>query len=249
MTKRTSPPVSRARTDVEQEMPSLFERIGAEKVERLVAAFYTRVDKDPVIRPLYGKTLTCAMRGLTDFMISWLGGPPTYDVARARLRRRHAPFAIDTRARDAWLANMKVAVQEVGIRAAEARRRASTITSNSIKVSFVGGHVGCMTNTSRPRAFSINSTRHSPSLNLPTSASPSRVCRCRAISCARAGFALPANNASVSEVVMSLASDAAPAGTKKTGANDTRSPTARLDDRRGHGRLGYCSNQQAHNPL
>jgi truncated hemoglobin YjbI len=121
MTKRTSPPVSRTRTDVEQEMPSLFERIGAEKVERLVAAFYARVDKDPVIRPLYGKTLTCAMRGLTDFMISWLGGPPTYDVPRARLRRRHAPFAIDTRARDAWLANMKVAVQEVGIPAAEAR--------------------------------------------------------------------------------------------------------------------------------
>jgi hemoglobin len=102
-------------------MPSLYERIGAEKVERLVAAFYARVDKDPVIRPLYGKTLTCAIRGLTDFMISWLGGPPRYDVRRARLRRRHAPFAIDARARDAWLANMKAAVQEVGIPAAEAR--------------------------------------------------------------------------------------------------------------------------------
>jgi truncated hemoglobin YjbI len=100
---------------------SLYERIGAEKVERFVAAFYARVDKDPVIRPLYGKTLTCAIRGLTDFMISWLGGPRTYDVARARLRRRHAPFAIDARARDAWLANMKAAVQEVGVPAAEAR--------------------------------------------------------------------------------------------------------------------------------
>lgn len=121
MTERTSSPVSRAKTDVGQEMPTLFERIGAEKVERLVAAFYARVDKDPVIRPLYGKTLTCAIHGLTDFMISWLGGPPAYDVARARLRRRHAPFAIDARARDAWLDNMKAAVQEVGIPDAEAR--------------------------------------------------------------------------------------------------------------------------------
>jgi hemoglobin len=121
MIERTAPPVSRTRTDLEQEIPSLFERIGAEKVERLVAAFYARVDKDPVIRQLYGKTLTCAMRGLTDFMISWLGGPSTYDVLRARLRRRHAPFAIDARALDAWLANMKTAVQEVGIPAAEAR--------------------------------------------------------------------------------------------------------------------------------
>src|SRR6516225_3806545 len=121
MTKRSSPPVSRTKISVELEVPSLYQRIGAEKVKRLVAAFYARVNNDPVIRPLYGKTLICAIRGLTDFMISWLGGPPTYDVPRARLRRRHAPFAIDARARDAWLANMKAAVQEVGIPAPEAR--------------------------------------------------------------------------------------------------------------------------------
>src|SRR6516225_2186129 len=101
--------------------PSLYERIGAERVERLVAAFYARVDNDPVIRPLYGKTLTCAIHGLTDFMTTWLGGPPLYDLPGARLRRRHLPFAIDARARDAWLANMKAAVQEVGIPAEEAR--------------------------------------------------------------------------------------------------------------------------------
>jgi truncated hemoglobin YjbI len=86
--------------------PSLYERIGTDKVERLVAAFYARVDRDPVIRRFYGKTLSCAIRGLTDFMSWWLGGPPTYDVPRARLRRRHLPFTIDDRAADAWLANM-----------------------------------------------------------------------------------------------------------------------------------------------
>ena len=121
MTKNVSPPGSRAKTGVKQEVPSLYERIGPEKVERLVATFYARVDGDPVIRPLYGKTLTCAIRGLTEFMTSWLGGPPTYDLHRARLRRRHAPFAIDARARDAWLGHMKAAIQEVGIPASEAR--------------------------------------------------------------------------------------------------------------------------------
>jgi truncated hemoglobin YjbI len=100
---------------------SLYERIGAEKVQRLVAAFYARVDNDPVIRPLYGKTLTCAIHGLTAFMTTWLGGPPAYDLPGARLHRRHLPFAIHARARDAWLANMKAAVCEVGIPAAEAR--------------------------------------------------------------------------------------------------------------------------------
>jgi truncated hemoglobin YjbI len=120
MTKRTSPPVRRVRAGAGPE-PSLYERIGAEKVERLVAAFYARVDSDPVIRPLYGKTLTCAIHALTAFMTTWLGGPPIYDLRGARLRRRHVPFAIDARARDAWLASMKAAVQEVGIPAAEAK--------------------------------------------------------------------------------------------------------------------------------
>src|SRR3954447_2790759 len=113
MTKGTSPPDRRVQVGAGTE-PSLYERIGAEKVARLVAAFYARVDNDPVIRPLYGKTLTCAIRGLTDFMLTWLGGPPVYDLRGARLRRRHVPIAIDGRARDAWLANMKAAVREVG---------------------------------------------------------------------------------------------------------------------------------------
>ena len=119
MTKGMFPPVRRVKVDAGPE-PSLFERIGAEKVEHLVAAFYARVDSDPVIRPLYGKTLSCAIRGLTDFMTTWLGGPPVYDLPAARLRRRHVPFAIDAQARDAWLANMQAAVREVGIPAAEA---------------------------------------------------------------------------------------------------------------------------------
>ena len=46
---------------------TLYERIGAEKVERLVAVFYARVDSDPVIRPLYGKTLSCGQCSLYDW--------------------------------------------------------------------------------------------------------------------------------------------------------------------------------------
>jgi truncated hemoglobin YjbI len=121
MTKGMSPPVRGIKAVAGSQSPSLYQRLGAEMVERLVAAFYARVDSDPVIRPLYGKTLTCAIHGLTNFMTTWLGGPPAYDLRGARLRRRHAPFAIDARAHNAWLANMKAAVREVGIPAAEAR--------------------------------------------------------------------------------------------------------------------------------
>jgi truncated hemoglobin YjbI len=121
MTKGMSPPARGVKGAVGSEPPSLYDRIGGETVERLVATFYARVDRDPVIRPLYGKTLSCAIRSLTDFMTTWLGGPPGYYIRGGRLRRRHMPFAIDARARSAWLANMRAAVREVGIPAAEAR--------------------------------------------------------------------------------------------------------------------------------
>ncbi len=121
MAKSTSPAPGRVAAGSGREEPSLYDRIGGEQVVRLVAAFYARVDRDPVIRPLYGKTLTCAIHGLTDFLTSFLGGPSVYDVPGARLRRRHVPFAIDARARDAWLANMRSAVREVGIPDPEAR--------------------------------------------------------------------------------------------------------------------------------
>jgi hemoglobin len=94
---------------------SLYERIGGETIERLVSAFYARVETDAVIRRFYGKTLTCAIHGLTDFLLTWLGGPSVYHVRSARLRRRHLPFEIDVRARDAWLANMKAAMQDIGL--------------------------------------------------------------------------------------------------------------------------------------
>jgi hypothetical protein len=48
MTKRTSPRFSRTKPGEELEVLSLYERIGAETVERLMAAFYARVDNDPV---------------------------------------------------------------------------------------------------------------------------------------------------------------------------------------------------------
>jgi len=87
MSRRISQPRRRVQVDAGPEA-SLYQRIGDEKVERLVAAFYARVDRDPVIRRFYGKTLGCAIDALTRFMITWLGGPAVYDVRGARLRRR-----------------------------------------------------------------------------------------------------------------------------------------------------------------
>jgi hemoglobin len=95
-------------------LTSLYDRVGGERFfEGLVTRFYEDVETDPVLRPLYPEPdLRPARRRLTLFLIQYWGGPRTYDAERGhpRLRMRHAPFPIDTVARDAWLARMRAAL-------------------------------------------------------------------------------------------------------------------------------------------
>ena len=77
------------------------------------------------------------------------------------------------------------------MREADARRSASVMNSNSIKLRFGGAQVGCTINTSPPRTFSFNSTDISPSEKVRTTASPSRMPRRCAMRCASSGLALP----------------------------------------------------------
>jgi len=76
-------------------------------------------------------------------------------------------------------------------RFAEARFRASIMTSSSMRWSFTGGHVGWMMKTSTPRTLSRISTLISPSLNLFTSADPRGMQRYAQISFASSGLAFP----------------------------------------------------------
>ncbi len=97
---------------------SVYELIGAEAVERLIAAFYRRVKDDPILCPLYPEhDLAGAERRLRLFVIQYFGGPADYSAERGhpRLRMRHAPFAIGMAERDAWAAAMLAALDEVGI--------------------------------------------------------------------------------------------------------------------------------------
>ena len=93
---------------------TLFERAGGLPFfERLVGRFYDAVGTDPILRPLYPEPdLSGARRRLTLFLAQYWGGPRTYDDERGhpRLRMRHAPFAIDTAARDRWLTLMRAAL-------------------------------------------------------------------------------------------------------------------------------------------
>jgi hemoglobin len=95
-----------------------FAHLGEEGFARLTAAFYRRVPQDPVLGPLYPPhDLAGAEQRLRDFLVFRCGGPQRYVEERGhpRLRMRHAPFAIDQRARDRWMELMGEAMDEVGV--------------------------------------------------------------------------------------------------------------------------------------
>ncbi|MDZ4800674.1 MAG: globin [Bryobacteraceae bacterium] len=95
----------------------IFSAIGEEGFARLVAAFYRQVPGDSILGPMYpADDLAGAEERLRDFLIGRLGGPQRYIESRGhpRLRMRHAPFVIDTAARDRWMELMGRALDEVG---------------------------------------------------------------------------------------------------------------------------------------
>jgi hemoglobin len=101
---------------------TFFAAVGGEETfRRLVDAFYKRVADDPILRALYPEDdLGPAAERLRMFLIQYWGGPSTYSQLRGhpRLRMRHAPFAIGVAARDAWLRNMRAALDSLDLPAA-----------------------------------------------------------------------------------------------------------------------------------
>ena len=96
---------------------SFYEEVGGAPVFRaLVSRFYAGVRTDPVLAPLYPQDdWDGAETRLRTFLEQYWGGPTTYSQERGhpRLRMRHAPFAIGTAERDAWLSHMRTAVDSL----------------------------------------------------------------------------------------------------------------------------------------
>jgi hemoglobin len=95
----------------------IYERVGEEGFQRLVAAFYRQVPEDDIPGPMYPPDdMEGAEERLRDFLIGRFGGPQRYMQRRGhpRLRMRHVPFAIDERARDRWIELMERALDEAG---------------------------------------------------------------------------------------------------------------------------------------
>ena len=97
--------------------PTFFDSVGGhETFEDLVSGFYARVAHDPILVRLYeGHDYRESAKRLQMFLEQYWGGPRTYSQVRGhpRLRARHVEFHIDAAARDAWLANMRAALDDV----------------------------------------------------------------------------------------------------------------------------------------
>jgi truncated hemoglobin YjbI len=91
---------------------------GNEACRRLAAAFYARVARDPVLRPLFpGKSFRCAIEEFTAFLAQVLGGPGEDSQFRwwLSLRESHLRFKIGPRERAAWMRLMNLALDDAQI--------------------------------------------------------------------------------------------------------------------------------------
>jgi hemoglobin len=98
---------------------SFYERVGGTKTfEQLAKVFYQGVSQDPLLKPMYPEEdFGPAEQRLRMFLEQYWGGPDTYQKERGhpRLRMRHAPYKIGPKAKAAWLANMKRAVDSLDL--------------------------------------------------------------------------------------------------------------------------------------
>ncbi|HXB69870.1 MAG TPA: ankyrin repeat domain-containing protein [Candidatus Acidoferrales bacterium] len=95
---------------------TLYESIGgAEGCRKLSAAFYTRVARDPVLKPIFPKSFHCAIPAFAAYLSQFLGGGSEYAERRwyLSLREAHARFKIGSREREAWLERMSEALDDV----------------------------------------------------------------------------------------------------------------------------------------
>ncbi len=85
---------------------------------QLSEAFYARVGRDPVLRPLFpGKSMRCAVEAFTAFLAQFLGGPAgdAEDRWFLSLRESHLRFRIGPRERQAWMDSMIEALGDVAV--------------------------------------------------------------------------------------------------------------------------------------
>jgi hemoglobin len=87
---------------------------GMDAFDALVDAFYAKVERDALLRPMYPEDLEPGKRHLALFLAQYWGGGPVYASQRGhpRLRMRHAGFPITPEAALRWAELMAASIRE-----------------------------------------------------------------------------------------------------------------------------------------
>ena len=96
---------------------SLYDRIGAEKIQILVDRFYELVFNDEHIAHLFKTDKNVIKEKQRLFLTQFLGGPPLYSeqYGHPKLRARHLPHIIENDDAVAWLSCMSKAIKSLDI--------------------------------------------------------------------------------------------------------------------------------------
>lgn len=97
---------------------SIYNQLGgAEGMRALVQAFYLRVQKNPLLAPLFPENIHPVMEKQYRFLSQFFGGPPLFSEAHGHpmMRARHMRFPVTVERADAWLECMGEALVEVGV--------------------------------------------------------------------------------------------------------------------------------------
>lgn len=116
---------------------NLYDAIGdLDGCRRLSKAFYRRVADDPVLRPIFPSSFHCAVEALALYLAQTLGGPSEYSKKRwgLSLRESHMRFRIGAAERDAWLAAMRLTLEEVGVAAPASDALMSFFEQASVRI-------------------------------------------------------------------------------------------------------------------
>ncbi|WP_299206251.1 globin [Brumimicrobium sp.] len=95
-----------------EEIDSLYNKLGSQKIRQLVDAFYGFVYQDPILIPLFHNDIEEIKEKQYMFLTQFFGGPRLYieKYGPPRMRMRHLPHKIDQKAMEAWLLCMKKAI-------------------------------------------------------------------------------------------------------------------------------------------
>jgi len=121
MNPETSAQQRRSEAESELASDTMYELLGGENgIKALVDRFYDIMDSDEsfeLIRNMHKADLSPMRLSLFEFLSGWLGGPPLFIQRHGGscLTEAHAPYTIDQRARDQWLACISRAMVDAGV--------------------------------------------------------------------------------------------------------------------------------------